>query len=94
MRPLEAYIYKATGEILPVHPKNGQDFTLDELSGIVGGFIEVVYLDDATILVCNEEGKMNALPVNANATKLWVKSHGNTDIIVGDVLVCHPSMVK
>lgn len=41
----------------------------NELSGLqheVGGLIECVYLDDGSIAVCNEEGKLNGItPLSA-----------------------------
>ena len=38
--------------------------TLDALKSLVGGYIEVVTLDDNILLICNEEGKMQGLPPN------------------------------
>ena len=38
--------------------------TLEALQGIVGGYIEAVWLRDDCVLVCNEEGKLQGLPVN------------------------------
>lgn len=38
--------------------------TLEALQGIVGGYIETVWLSDNSVLVCNEEGKLQGLPVN------------------------------
>lgn len=38
--------------------------TLEALQGIVGGYIETVWLRDNCVLVCNEEGKLQGLPVN------------------------------
>ena len=40
----------------PIKPKNGHDFTLDEMQAFVGGHIEFVHLDDDMILCINEEG--------------------------------------
>ncbi len=38
--------------------------TLEASQQIVGGYIEVVGLDDDCVLVCNEEGKLLGLPGN------------------------------
>lgn len=38
--------------------------TLDTLKSLVGGYIEVVSMEDNIILICNEEGKMQGLPPN------------------------------
>lgn len=77
-----AQIIKTTGEIIETEPSNGTDFSLTELQAVVGGFIEVVHLPDGRLMVVNEEGKLNGLPINPKASELY------PDIIVGDVLVC------
>jgi hypothetical protein len=76
-----------------IEPKNGTDFSLEELNNIVGGYIEILPLGDDRIMVVNEEGKLNRLPVNMKATYI-VNGIGYKDTIVGNVLVCHSSMVK
>ena len=83
--PQFAIHYKTDGTAKQVKPTNGEDFTLEELQSFVGGYIEIVSLNDM-FLVVNEEGKLNNLPVNANATALWEQVYGKTDVIVGDVL--------
>ena len=40
------------------------DNTLEALKDIVGGYIEVVSMEDNILLICNEEGKMQGLPPN------------------------------
>lgn len=40
------------------------DNTLDALKTLVGGYIEVVTMEDNILLICNEEGKMQGLPPN------------------------------
>lgn len=50
---------------------------------IVGGYIEVVYNDDDTIIICNEEGKLQGLKGNRhldNGTSIIA----GTFFIVGD----------
>lgn len=38
---------------------------LEDMQATVGGFIEVIYpFDDAVAIICNEEGKINGLPLN------------------------------
>lgn len=88
-----AKIYRTNGDVETVEPKNGTDFKLDELSSIVGGYIEVLYLDDKEILVCDEEGKLKGYPLNVRATDI-VRSCGISDYIVGDVLICKTGEVK
>lgn len=77
-----------------VIPKNGTDFTLEEMQGYVGGYIEIVGLNDGRLLVVNEEGKLDGLPINRGATAIWEANHGRTDIIVGDALVCDSNEVR
>ena len=85
-----ATIYKTNGEVIETTPKNGKDFSLEEMQAIVGGYIEIVYLDNGQIMVVNEEGKINGLPLNENASMLV----GYTDLIMGDVLVCDSNQIK
>lgn len=77
-------------------PKNGTDFQIDELQGVVGGYFEIIPLGDQRIMVLNEDGKARKLPVNAAATKLAHEHRAisHFDFIVGDALVCPVSMVK
>lgn len=93
-----AVLMKVTGEIETVFPKNKKEFTLEELQGYVGGLIEIVPLpekDGETLaVIVNEEGKLEGLPTNQNATKLWKKAYpielypdNNDEQIVGDILV-------
>ena len=83
-----AQIIKANGEIINV--SSTEKFTLEFLKSVVGGWIEVVYLDNGDFMVVNEEGKLMNLPYNPLATQ--IVSDGckrlSGDIIVGDVLVC------
>ena len=90
-----ATIYKASGEILNVAPQNGTDFSLEEMQAIVNGYIECVYLNDEFIMVVNEEGKCDGLPINPIATEIFCMCFPNaSDIVVGDVLVCNQSQIK
>ena len=81
-------IYKADGSKSPSTPENGQFYELKELQKIVGGYIEFVYLTDNSVMVLNEEGKIDNLPLNVRATEILRKNFpDNPDHIVGDVLV-------
>lgn len=88
-----AKIYKTDGTVKTVEPKNGTDFKLDELQEIVGGHIEVLYLNSSEILVCDEEGKLKNYPLNIEATRI-VQENDISDYIVGDVLICKTGEVK
>lgn len=87
-----AYIYKSNGEIIETSPKNKKDFSLKELKEIVGGYIEILDLKDV-YMVINEEGKLLDLPLNAEATTLYMLITHINDYIVGDVLVCPKNQI-
>ena len=74
-------------------PKNGNTFELDELQGIVGGWIEIVRLKDGRIIVIDEEGKSKDKAVNIPATNIMRRDHYTTDYIVGTAIVCDSDMV-
>lgn len=94
---MEAKIYKQSGRVARVSPSNGTDFTLRELQGIVGGYIELVHLGNGNVMVINEEAKGKiGTTINMSATRIarehqaiWVH-----DCIVGDALVCPTEMVR
>lgn len=82
-----AFRISADAKIESIIPTDQKAFTLDELQKMVGGMIQVVDLPKQGMhMVCNEEGKLNALPVNSMATRLWEVDYGTTDMIVGDTL--------
>ncbi len=59
---------------------------LRDLQRAVDGWVQAIdFRDDLTIWV-NEEGKLNNLPINAEATKIWAHFFGNTDFIVGNAV--------
>ena len=90
---MTAQVLMTDGIVLKAEPKNGTDFSLEELQQIVGGYIEVLYLSKSQIMVVNDEGKLLGWGLNHNAT-LASQMAGIDDIIVGDVLVCDTEMVK
>lgn len=90
-----AKIIKTDGTCQPVQPANGTDFTLEEMQAIVGGDIELVYLNDTEIMVVNEEGKIEDLDANHTATLILEENYPDTDdYIVGDVLVCDNEQIR
>lgn len=89
-----AKIYKANGEVLDIEPKNGRDFQLEELQAIVGGLIQIIEISDTEIMVINEEGKLENLPLNEQATAIYQKQVYEGDFIVGDVLICKDEEVR
>ena len=91
MRPT---ILRVNGERKEVMPKNGTDFTLEEAQGIVGGLIDIVYLSDTQIMVVNDEGMVNGMKVNRDASLVYMITRGCVQPIYGDVLVCDTEMIK
>ena len=83
-----AKIIFTNGTEKKVMPKNGTDFSLEELQGFVKGYIEIVYLPNDKFLVVNEEGKLMGLPINDYATEIA------NQLIVGDVLLCDSDQIK
>lgn len=82
-------IIKSDGSQIEVSPKDGQRFTLEELQGYVGGYIEIIDLPTNKALIINEEGKLLDLPLNQKATALaqFCKAIFPSDYIVGDAVV-------
>jgi len=64
-----------------------QDISLATLQDAVGGHIEVVPTNDNRYIVLDEEGKLKGKPVNRRATELTRGVLGDTDLIVGNVVV-------
>lgn len=83
-----AQILRTNGTWDNVQPANGSDFSLQEVQAIVGGYVELVRLWDGRIMLINEEGKLEGLPLNAEATRLFLVERDGYDVIAGDALVC------
>lgn len=58
-----AKLMKADGTVEAVTPANGKKFTLEELQGFVGGYIELLPLRGRRVL-CNEDGLVRGLRPN------------------------------
>ena len=68
--------------------------SLKQMQQAVGGYIQLVNTANPdVILVVNEEGKLRDLPINEQATRIYFAAHGMSDVLVGDVLVCHTSEI-
>ena len=61
----------------------------DGLKGMqefVGGYIEAIYpFDDPVAIICNEEGKLNRLPLNR---ALYTEDGEMVDITAGNIIIC------
>ena len=90
----KATLYTTDNEVTDIVPADGKQFTLEELQGFVKGYIEIAYIKDDMIFICNEEGKLDNLPENAIATAIWMNNFGPFDCIVGDVAIIHKSLMQ
>lgn len=92
---MNALLIKSDNSVTGITPANGEDFTLEELQGYVGGWIEIIEITPNVIMVVNEEGK-GMLEPNGFATVI-AKSQNAIfphDYIAGDALMCPSAMVK
>lgn len=89
-----AQIIKTTGEIVDITPKNGTDFTLEEMQSIVGGWIEIQNLNNGRKMVVDEEGKLKGKDINIIATNCYREQVSPFDCVVGDVLLCNSNEIK
>lgn len=77
-------VIRASGLVKFIHGKP----TLRDLQNAVGGLIEGVPMDDESFTAfCNEEGKLEGLPVNHAATR-FTGIRG--DVLMGDVVIIGP----
>lgn len=89
-----AHIYYHNGDFQETQPNNGTAFELEELQEIVGGYIEIIRLNDGKIIIVNEEGLMQGLPVNIEATNILRRDHSTAQYIVGNAIVCDSDMFE
>lgn len=72
-----------TQELFEYDPRNGG---LEELQARVGGWIEAAPVFNSRLsMYCNEEGKIDGLPLNLRASMLL--DPNARDVIAGDVVV-------
>lgn len=85
---MKNYIIKTDGTKVNIEPKNGVRFTLEELQSAVGGYIEIINLNNDSVLVVNENGKLYNLELNKTATVIahYHRAIFASDYIVGDVV--------
>lgn len=98
-----AYLLKPGAEPQEIQPAKGGKFSLKELQGYVGGYIELLFVPDYLFLrnggkpykgevpkyemIINEEGKIYKLPVNPLATKMALPVLHPDDQICGPVVI-------
>ena len=86
-----AQLIKSNGKTIPISiPEEGK---LKFLQDKVGGYIEMVTSsqDPDLYVICNEEGKINGLPINYKATVLHRFAY---DPLVGDVIICNKELIN
>ena len=63
---------------------------LKSLQSEVGGYIEAIYpFEDEVAIICNEEGKINNLPLNRALRVEGVSGREMIDIIAGDFFIAY-----
>ena len=75
-------------KIEPEHKPERADIpdTLEAMQKVVDGYIQAVYpFEEPVALICNEEGKLNGLPLNR---ALWDEDGNLYDIISGPFFLC------
>ncbi len=85
-----ATLIKVNGVKKTITPGNGKKFELEEAQKLVGGYIQIIYLDNGEVMILDEEGKLKGYPANQTASFIAL-SRGAihlTDYIVGDVVIC------
>jgi hypothetical protein len=83
-------LIKPDGSKEQIEPASGKYFTLEEMQGYVGGYIEKIYDRSGRIIIGNEEGKLHNLPVNSVATNMWAPVNESFDVLVGNILFLNP----
>ena len=78
-------LYKTNGKVEDVFPHDGKKFTLAELQRFVGGNIEHVPRSKP-FAYCNEEGTLNGLPVNNEASLAFDSVRICGQLLCGDVI--------
>ena len=82
------------GTFVNIKHNNSKDFTLEDLQQYVGGYIQLIPLQDNLVMVINEKGKLLSLPRNDKATELANFHPDFDDYIVGNVVICKSELVS
>jgi len=67
--------------------------TLEELQKLVGGYIEVFTMNNGDNLIWNEEGMLQNLPINDEATQMFMREGGASQIC-GNVVHVKAGLMK
>lgn len=83
------------GRKAEVKPKDGADeFKFEDLQKIVGGYIQVLYLPDSSIILTDEDGRAKGKKLNEAGTELLAGTQYAGQYLVGDVIHCDFSVLK
>jgi len=78
-----------------ITPKNGSDFSLEELYELLDcDSVEVVPLTKFNSIIVDEEGKLKDKECNIYASKIYQKFLNTTDVLVGDCLMINNEELK
>ena len=95
---MKAKLLKVSGDVMEIEPKNGTNFTLDELYKHLNcSLVEVINLNQDDIMIVDDEGKLTSNNVvNVNATKLAQENQAIIfwDYIAGNAIVCNRKMIR
>lgn len=81
-------LIEANGKKKTVIPKEGAHYTLEELQGYVGGYVERIDMFNGSAMYVDEDGKAKNLPYNTFATKVLMKLGAlPCDYIRGNALI-------
>jgi hypothetical protein len=92
---MKAQVIKVDGTIVEVEPKNGTDFSLEEMYEHTGSsMVQFVNSNDGRFMIVDEEGRLFGKEINTAATELYSLGEHPGYELVGDVLICSPEQIK
>ena len=87
-------LLRADGVSQPIEPKNGTNFTRDELEALVGGVFEQHRIaSDTGYIFSDRDAKEKKKKFNDEATLVYCLWHGFKDSIHGDAVICPKEMI-
>lgn len=88
-------IYLKTDKTKETVVFKGSHASLEEMQELVGGYIELIYLNDNNVIVVNEDGKQNDLPYNELATSEAIaRNEDFEDFIVGNAILINRNFIQ
>lgn len=79
-------LYEVGCIIKEVQPKDGVKISLEEAQALIGGYVELVHLENDNILLCDKEGLLKQKPINTLATIQAMGLGWKGSYLVGSVL--------